>query len=147
MIGLGRMGANLVRRLMRHGHECVVYDHTPDHVRVIEEEGATGARSLDEFVTKLVPPRAAWIMIPAAYVGDTVHQLAGLVAPGDIIIDGGNSYYRDDIERSEALRPQAIHYLDVGTSGGVVGLERGFCPTMRRDDPPRGPLAPRLARL
>src|SRR6266853_738014 len=142
MIGLGRMGANLVRRLMRHGHECVVYDHTPDHVRALEDEGVTGARSLDEFVTKLVPPRAAWIMIPAAYVGDTVHQLAALVAPGDIIIDGGNSYYRDDIERSEALRSQGIHYLDVGTSGGVFGLERGFCLMIGCDDEAVGRLEP-----
>src|SRR2546429_4663550 len=142
MIGLGRMGANLVRRLMRHGHECVVYDHTPDHVHAMEDEGVTGALSLDEFVSKLVPPRAAWIMIPAAYVGDTVDQLAALVAPGDIIIDGGNSYYRDDIERSEALRPQGIHYLDVGTSGGVVGPERGFCLMIGGDDEPVAHLDP-----
>ncbi len=147
MIGLGRMGANLVRRLMRHGHECVVYDHTPDHVRAMEDEGVTGARSLDEFVTKLVPPRAAWIMIPAAYVGDTVHQLAALVAPGDIIIDGGNSYYRDDIERSEALRSQGIHYLDVGTSGGVFGLERGFCLMIGGDDAPVAHLDPIFAAI
>ncbi|HEX9314099.1 MAG TPA: decarboxylating 6-phosphogluconate dehydrogenase [Actinomycetota bacterium] len=147
MIGLGRMGANLVRRLMRHGHQCVVYDHTPDHVHAMEDEGVTGALSLDEFVSKLVPPRAAWIMIPAAYVGDTVDQLTALVAPGDIIIDGGNSYYRDDIERSEALRPQGIHYLDVGTSGGVFGLERGFCLMIGGDDEPVAHLDPIFAAI
>src|SRR6266481_6221544 len=147
MIGLGRMGANLVRRLMRHGHECVVYDHTPAHVQALEDEGVTGALTLDEFVTKLVPPRAAWIMIPAAYVGDTVNQLAALMAPGDIIIDGGNSYYRDDIERSEVLRPQGIHYLDVGTSGGVFGLERGFCLMIGADDEPVAHLEPIFAAI
>src|ERR1700704_1313257 len=147
MIGLGRMGANLVRRLMRHGHECVVFDHTPAHVRPLEDEGATGATSLDEFVTKLTPPRAAWIMIPAAYVGDTIHQLAALVAPGDIIIDGGNSYYRDDMERSDALRQQGIHYLDVGTSGGVFGLERGFCLMIGGDDEPVAHLDPIFAAI
>src|ERR1700704_3991650 len=147
MIGLGRMGANLVRRLTRHGHECVVYDHTPPHVKALEDEGATGAATLDEFVTKLTPPRAAWIMIPAAYVGGTVDQLAALVAPGDIIIDGGNSYYRDDIDRSEALRPQGIHYLDVGTSGGVFGLERGFCLMIGGDDEPVAHLDPIFAAI
>ncbi|HEY4939360.1 MAG TPA: decarboxylating 6-phosphogluconate dehydrogenase [Actinomycetota bacterium] len=147
MIGLGRMGANLVRRLMRHGHECVVFDHTPAHVQAIEDEGATGSGSLDEFVTKLTPPRAAWVMIPAAYVGETVQQLAALMAPGDIIIDGGNSYYRDDIDRSEALQPQGIHYLDVGTSGGVFGLERGFCLMIGGEDEPVAHLDPIFAAI
>jgi len=127
MIGLGRMGANLVRRLMRDGHECVVYDVSPDSVKQLETEGATGAGSLKEFVEKLTPPRAAWIMVPAAFAGGTVEQLAELMEAGDIIIDGGNSYYRDDVDRAEAVAKKGLHYLDVGTSGGVFGLERGFC--------------------
>ncbi|MGH9126482.1 MAG: phosphogluconate dehydrogenase (NAD(+)-dependent, decarboxylating) [Acidimicrobiales bacterium] len=136
MIGLGRMGANLVRRLMRDGHECVVYDVSPDSVKQLEAEGATGADSLKEFVGKLAPPRAAWIMVPAAFAGPTVDQLAELMEPGDIIIDGGNSYYRDDVDRAEALRPKGLHYLDVGTSGGVFGLERGFCLMIGGEDEP-----------
>jgi 6-phosphogluconate dehydrogenase len=120
----------------------VVYDRNTDFVKALVDEGATGAGSLDEFVTKLTPPRAAWIMIPAAYVGDTVHELAALVAPGDIIIDGGNSYYRDDIDRADTLRPQGIHYLDVGTSGGVFGLERGFCLMIGGDAEPVAHLDP-----
>jgi 6-phosphogluconate dehydrogenase len=127
MVGLGRMGANLVRRLMRDGHECVVYDVNAGAVAGLEGEGAVGAASLEEFVSKLTAPRAAWIMVPAAYAGSTVDSLAGLMDEGDIIIDGGNSYYRDDIDRSKALAPKGIHYVDVGTSGGVFGLERGFC--------------------
>jgi 6-phosphogluconate dehydrogenase len=127
MIGLGRMGANLVRRLMRDGHECVVFDVSADAVKAMEGEGATGAGSLDDFVAKLTPPRAAWIMVPAAFAGQTVDELADRMEPGDIIIDGGNSYYRDDVDRAEALTPRGLHYLDVGTSGGVFGLERGFC--------------------
>jgi len=127
MVGLGRMGANLVRRLMRDGHECVVYDVNADAVAELAGEGATAAGSLEEFVGKLTQPRAAWIMVPAAYAGSTVDDLAGLMDEGDIIIDGGNSYYRDDIDRAGALKPKGIHYVDVGTSGGVFGLERGFC--------------------
>ena len=127
MIGLGRMGANLVRRLMRHGHDCVVYDRSANAVAQLVGEGATGAASMEEFVSLLVQPRVAWVMIPAAFVGDTVDELSSLMSPGDIIIDGGNSYYRDDIDRSTRLRERGIHYLDVGTSGGVFGLERGFC--------------------
>jgi 6-phosphogluconate dehydrogenase len=127
MVGLGRMGANLVRRLMRDGHQCVVYDVNADAVAELEGEGATGASSLDDFVAKLSAPRAAWIMVPAAYAGSTVDQLASRMEQGDIVIDGGNSYYRDDIDRAKALAPQGIHYVDVGTSGGVFGLERGFC--------------------
>jgi 6-phosphogluconate dehydrogenase len=127
MIGLGRMGANLVRRLIRAGHECVGFDVDPVAVRRMEGEGVVGATSLDDFVGKLAPPRAAWIMVPAAYVSQTAQDLADRMEPGDIVIDGGNSYYRDDIDRAQALRPRGIHYVDVGTSGGVHGLERGFC--------------------
>jgi 6-phosphogluconate dehydrogenase len=127
MVGLGRMGANLVRRLMRDGHECVVYDVSADAVSQLEGEGATGSGSLGEFVSKLDKPRAAWVMVPAGYTGETVNQLADLMDDGDIIIDGGNSYYRDDIDRAKELQAKGVHYVDVGTSGGVFGLERGFC--------------------
>jgi len=134
MIGLGRMGANIVRRLMRDGHECVVYDVNEAAIAQLEGEGAIGARSLAEFASKLTTPRAAWIMVPAAIAGDTVSELAGHCERGDIVIDGGNSYYRDDIDRAEALAPQGIHYVDVGTSGGVFGLERGFCMMIGGED-------------
>ena len=127
MIGLGRMGANLVRRLMRHGHECVVYDKSSAAVEQLSAERASGTSSLEDFVAKLAPPRAAWIMVPAAFVAATVHELAELMEPGDIVIDGGNSYYHDDIHRAAALKERGIHFVDVGTSGGVFGLERGFC--------------------
>jgi 6-phosphogluconate dehydrogenase len=127
MIGLGRMGANLVRRLMRGGHECVVFDVDATSVDLLEAEGATGARSLQEFVDKLSVPRAAWVMVPAAFAGKTIDDLAALMGDGDIVIDGGNTYYRDDIDRAAHLRPRGLHYVDVGTSGGVFGLERGFC--------------------
>ncbi|WP_045875991.1 phosphogluconate dehydrogenase (NAD(+)-dependent, decarboxylating) [Pseudofrankia sp. DC12] len=127
MIGLGRMGANLVRRLQRAGHECVVYDVNKDAVAALAAEGATGTTTLEEFAAALTTPRAAWVMVPAGLTGDTVLRLAGLLEPGDIIIDGGNSYYRDDVDRAKALGPKGIHYVDVGTSGGVFGLERGFC--------------------
>ena len=127
MIGLGRMGANITRRLMRDGHEGVVFDRNPDVVAQLESEGAIGSESLEDFVSKLDKPRAAWIMVPAAITGKVVDELAGLLEPGDIIIDGGNSYYRDDIDRAEALKEKGLHYVDVGTSGGVFGLERGFC--------------------
>jgi 6-phosphogluconate dehydrogenase len=127
MVGLGRMGANMVRRLMHAGHECVVYDVREESVAALESDGAVGARSLQEFVEKLTPPRATWIMVPAAFTDDTIDELAKLLQRDDIIIDGGNSYYRDDIHRAEALKPSGIHYVDVGTSGGVFGLERGFC--------------------
>jgi 6-phosphogluconate dehydrogenase len=127
MIGLGRMGANLVRRLMRDGHDCVVYDLDSASVALLESEGATGADSLADLVAKLDGPRAVWVMVPAAFAGDTVREVAELMQPGDIVIDGGNSYYRDDIDRARELAPRGIHYVDVGTSGGVFGLERGFC--------------------
>jgi 6-phosphogluconate dehydrogenase len=127
MIGLGRMGANMVRRLMRDGHECVVFDVSAQAVRALAGEGATGATSMADFVGKLTKPRAAWMMVPAAVVDPTLEELAPLLGAGDIIVDGGNSYYRDDIERAKRLEPKGIDYVDVGTSGGVWGLERGFC--------------------
>jgi 6-phosphogluconate dehydrogenase len=127
MVGLGRMGANLVRRMMRDGHDCVVYDVSADAVKQLESEGAAGALSLEEFVGKLETPRAAWVMIPAGITGPIVDQLADLMEPGDIVIDGGNTYYRDDIDRAEALAKKQVKYVDVGTSGGVFGLDRGFC--------------------
>ncbi len=126
MVGLGRMGANMVRRLMRDDHECVVYDISPEAVEGLTKEGAVGATSYDDFISKLSKPRAAWMMVPAAVVEETVNELADRMESEDIIIDGGNSYYRDDIRRSEALEPKGIHYLDCGTSGGVWGLERGY---------------------
>ncbi len=127
MIGLGRMGANLVRRLMKDGHECVVYDVSADAVKELAGEGATGATTLQEFADKLTKPRAAWIMVPAAVVDETLHDLVPLFDADDIIIDGGNSYYHDDIRRAKSLAEKKIHYVDVGTSGGVFGLDRGFC--------------------
>ncbi len=127
MIGLGRMGANLVRRLMRDGHRCVAYDRTAAVVKQLESEGADGATSVTDFVAKLQQPRAIWIMVPAAVVPSTLDQLRPLLDEGDIVIDGGNSYYRDDIDRARQLKADGIHYLDVGTSGGVWGLERGYC--------------------
>jgi len=127
MVGLGRMGANLVRRLQRAGHTCVVYDVSADAVRQLEGEGATGASSVEDFVAKLEKPRAAWVMVPAAYTGDTVEQLAKCMDEGDIIIDGGNSFYQDDILRALSLKDRGIHYVDCGTSGGIFGLERGYC--------------------
>jgi 6-phosphogluconate dehydrogenase len=152
MIGLGRMGANLVRRLMRDGHECVAYDVEPQSVRQLELEGAHGATSLEELVDKLSAPRAAWIMVPAGFVQGVVDKLGDLLADGDVVLDGGNSYYRDDIERAKALAARGIHYVDVGTSGGVFGLERGFClmiggetKVVKRLDPIFRSLAPGLA--
>ncbi|THJ69248.1 phosphogluconate dehydrogenase (NAD(+)-dependent, decarboxylating) [Candidatus Frankia alpina] len=127
MVGLGRMGANLVRRLIRDGHECVVYDVNAEAIKALEAEGATGARTLAEFAAALRPPRTAWIMVPAGLTGQTVDAVAEHCAPGDIIIDGGNSYYRDDISKAKELTTKGIHYVDVGTSGGVFGLERGYC--------------------
>jgi 6-phosphogluconate dehydrogenase len=127
MIGLGRMGANLVRRLMRAGHDCVAYDVNAQTVKELAGEGAEGADSIADFCSKLTKPRAAWIMVPAAFVDSTIDELLPHLERGDIIIDGGNSYYRDDIDRAARIRPSGIHYVDVGTSGGVFGLDRGFC--------------------
>jgi 6-phosphogluconate dehydrogenase len=127
MVGLGRMGANLVRRLMRDGHRCVVYDMNAEAVKSLADEGAIGAESLDDFVEKLEKPRAVWLMLPAAVVDATLAQLVTRLEPGDTVIDGGNSYYRDDITRAKNLLAKNIHYVDCGTSGGVWGLERGYC--------------------
>lgn len=127
MIGLGRMGANMVRRLMKGGHQCVAFDMFPKAVEELTKEGATGASSLVDSVKKLQKPRAIWLMVPAAVVDESIAQLLPLVEPGDILIDGGNSYYIDDIRRAKQLAPKNIHYVDVGTSGGVWGLERGYC--------------------
>jgi 6-phosphogluconate dehydrogenase len=127
MIGLGRMGSNMVRRLQRAGHRCVVYDTTLEAVQTLSKEGAVGATSLEEFANKLKKPRAIWMMVPAAVVDPTLKTLAPLLERGDVIIDGGNSYYHDDIRRAADLKPRGIHYVDVGTSGGVWGSERGYC--------------------
>jgi 6-phosphogluconate dehydrogenase len=128
MVGLGRMGANMARRLMHGGHECVVFDLNADSVKRLVSEGATGAASLDDFVGKLGKPRAAWVMVPAGNPTEqTVLALAQRMEVGDIIVDGGNSYYKDDVRRSRALKKKGVHYLDAGTSGGVWGLERGYC--------------------
>ena len=127
MIGLGRMGANMVRRLVKNGHTCVVYDRTPATVQQLASEGATGSTSLDDFVKKLQKPRAIWLMVPAAVVDSSIKELLPKLEAGDILIDGGNSYYIDDIRRAKELQPKGIHYVDVGTSGGVWGLERGYC--------------------
>jgi 6-phosphogluconate dehydrogenase len=127
MIGLGRMGANLVRRLMRDGHHCVAYDVNPDAVKALAAEGAVGASTLADFVAALERPRNIWIMVPAGIVDSTLDQLVPLLDADDVVIDGGNSYYRDDITRSAAAAAKGLHYLDVGTSGGVWGLERGYC--------------------
>jgi len=127
MIGLGRMGANMVRRLMNDGHDCVVYDVSKDAVSELEGDGATGSGSLKEFVEKLDTPRAIWMMVPAGYVQDTVDQLAELLEADDVIVDGGNSFYRDDVDRAKQLAPKKIHYVDTGTSGGVWGIDRGYC--------------------
>ena len=127
MIGLGRMGANMVRRLQKNGHKCVVYDRSAESVKQLEGEGATGATSLDDFVKKLQKPRAVWLMVPAAVVDASLHDLVGKLEKDDVVIDGGNSYYIDDIRRAKELSSKGIHYCDVGTSGGVWGLERGYC--------------------
>ena len=127
MVGLGRMGADMVRRLMQGGHECVVYDLNADAVDALEREGATGARTAEEFVKRLAPPRAVWLMVPAAATDATLAAIVPLLEREDIVVDGGNSSYRDDLRRSGELAGSGIHYLDVGTSGGVWGRERGYC--------------------
>ena len=127
MVGLGRMGANMVRRLMKGGHNCVVFDMSPKSVAELAGEGATSSSSIQDFIRKLQKPRAIWLMIPAAVVDPTIAEIAPHLEAGDILIDGGNSYYIDDIRRAKDLQPKGIHYVDVGTSGGVWGLERGYC--------------------
>jgi len=134
MIGLGRMGANLVRRLTKDGHKCIVYDVNPAAVKKIAGRGVRGARSIAELLAKLAAPRAVWVMVPAGVTGATVEELAAHMEAGDIIIDGGNSYYRDDILRAKSLKSRGIHYVDCGTSGGVFGLERGYCLMIGGDD-------------
>jgi 6-phosphogluconate dehydrogenase len=127
MVGLGRMGANMVRRLMRNGHECVVYDVRAESVTALADEGATGADSVADMVAKLSRPRAVWVMVPAAFTDETLNGIAEHLEEGDVLIDGGNSFYRDDVDRAERFEAKGIHYVDVGTSGGVFGLERGYC--------------------
>lgn len=134
MIGLGRMGANMVRRIMKQGHECVVFDTNPDVVKELAGEGATPASSMEDLVSKLEKPRNVWIMIPAAITDKIVAELAGMLEADDTIIDGGNSFYRDDRRRAASLKPKGLHYLDVGTSGGVWGLERGYCMMIGGDE-------------
>ena len=149
MVGLGRMGANMVRRLIRNGHNCIVYDMSPETVAELAKERAVGATSLADLVKKLKTPRAVWLMVPAAVVDQTIADLLPHLDPGDTLIDGGNSFYIDDIRRAKELTPQKIHYVDVGTSGGVWGLERGYCmmiggenDVVRRLDPIFATLAP-----
>jgi 6-phosphogluconate dehydrogenase len=127
MIGLGRMGANMVRRLIKAGHSCVVFDRSLEVVKQLVADGATGSTSLDDFVAKLQKPRAIWLMVPAAVVDHSIHDVVSKLSKDDILIDGGNSYYIDDIRRAKELSAKGIHYVDVGTSGGVWGLERGYC--------------------
>ena len=154
MIGLGRMGANMVRRLLKNGQECVVFDRSPNAVNDLVKGKATGASSQADLVTKLDRPRAIWLMVPAAVVDETIGELSLLLEPDDIIIDGGNSYYVDDIERAKGLRSLGIHYLDVGTSGGIWGLERGYCmmiggekEVVQRLDPIFAALAPGIGNV
>jgi 6-phosphogluconate dehydrogenase len=147
MIGLGRMGANMVRRLIQGGHQCVVFDRNLDVVQELAKDGATAATSLEDFVAKLAPPRAVWLMVPAAVVESSVTDLAARLAKDDILIDGGNSYYIDDIRRAQLLAPKGIHYVDVGTSGGVWGLDRGYCMMIGGPDAAVGRLDPVLKTL
>src|SRR5262247_3016532 len=149
MIGLGRMGANMVRRLLKGGHRCVVFDRSPEAVNDLVREKAAGSSSLADLVTKLEKPRAVWLMVPAAVVDQTIADLLPHLEEGDVLIDGGNSYYVDDIRRAGELAPKRVHYVDVGTSGGVWGLERGYCmmiggpdQAVRRLDPIFKTLAP-----
>jgi len=151
MIGLGRMGSNMVRRLMREGHPCVVYDRHAEAVAALHSHGAVGANTLEDFVARLSKPRVVWLMVPAMVVDKVLTQLLPLLEAGDIVIDGGNSYYRDDIQRAAELQQHGVHYVDVGTSGGVAGLERGYClmiggekDIVRHLDPVFAALAPGL---
>jgi len=152
MIGLGRMGANMVRRLLKAGHQCVVYDIHPAAIAELVKAGAVGATSLDHFVEKLTKPRAVWLMVPAAVVDRSIADLDNRLQPGDTLIDGGNSYYIDDIRRASQLKAKGLHYVDVGTSGGVWGLERGYCQmiggetdVVQRLDPIFATLAPDIS--
>jgi 6-phosphogluconate dehydrogenase len=147
MIGLGRMGANMVRRLIEGGHDCVVFDMSHKAIEELAKEKATGASSLGDLVNKLTKPRAVWLMVPAGVVDQTVADLLPHLESGDILIDGGNSYYVDDIRRAKALAPKGIHYVDVGTSGGVWGLERGYCMMIGGEDAVVKRLDPIFARL
>ena len=148
MVGLGRMGAGLVRRLMRDGHRCVGYDVSADAVKALEADGATGAVSLEDFASRLEKPRAAWVMVPAGEITDqTIDSLAAALEPGDTIIDGGNTYYRDDLLHAAALKEKGIHHIDVGTSGGVWGLERGFCLMIGGESEPVERLSPIFASI
>jgi 6-phosphogluconate dehydrogenase len=147
MIGLGRMGANMARRLMRAGHECVVHDVSPEAIATLEGEGASGAESMEDFAARLSPPRAICIMVPAAVVDATLERLVPLLDSDDTVIDGGNSYYRDDLRRSHELAGGGIHYVDMGTSGGVYGLERGYCLMIGGDDTAVGRLEPFFSSL
>src|SRR3954468_733547 len=149
MIGLGRMGANMVRRLMKNGHKCVVYDRSADAVAGLAKEGATASSSLADFVKKLEKPRALCLMVPAAFVDGSIDELTPLLESGDTIIDGGNSHYHDDIARGKRLKAKGLHYIDMGTSGGIWGLERGYClmiggetDVVKRLDPIFATLAP-----
>jgi 6-phosphogluconate dehydrogenase len=149
MIGLGRMGANMVRRLRRGGHDCIVWDVSRGAIEALTREGAVGATSLDDFVARLAPPRVVWLMVPAAVVDSTLETLVPLLAADDVVVDGGNSYYRDDVDRAKALAARGVHYVDCGTSGGVWGVERGYClmiggetEVVRRLDPLFVTLAP-----
>jgi 6-phosphogluconate dehydrogenase len=143
MVGLGRMGAGIVRRLMADGHRCVGFDHNEEAISALEQEGMTGARSLEEFASKLEPPRTAWIMVPAGRITDEVTRgVAQVFESGDVIIDGGNTHYHDDIRHATELRERGIHHVDVGTSGGVYGLERGFCLMIGGEDDVVGRLGP-----
>jgi 6-phosphogluconate dehydrogenase len=148
MVGLGRMGAGLVRRLIADGHRCVGYDVSGDAVRAIESDGADGAESLEEFAAKLEKPRAAWVMVPAGEITDkTITALAEVLEPGDTIIDGGNTYYHDDLRHAAALKEKGIHHVDVGTSGGIFGLERGFCLMIGGEEEPVRRLDPIFATI
>jgi 6-phosphogluconate dehydrogenase len=147
MIGLGRMGANMVRRLLKGGHDCVVFDVSPTAIEELVKEKATGATSLEDFVKKLQKPRAVWLMVPAATVDKTIAEVLPHLEPGDVLIDGGNSYYVEDVRRAKALAPRGIHYVDVGTSGGVWGLERGYCMMIGGEDAVIKRLDPIFTRL
>jgi 6-phosphogluconate dehydrogenase len=148
VVGLGRMGGNIAQRLMQHGHSCVVYDKSPDAVASITGKGATGSRSLSEMVAKLTAPRAIWLMLPAGKITeDAVTELRGALQAGDILIDGGNTFYKDDVRRARELKQKGIHYLDVGTSGGIWGFERGYCLMIGGDKEPVTHLDPIFSAL